>query len=99
MSKPTLEQYTFFERLRKRSLYKEALKAHNISVIKSFIAAGGDPLKHPDLSAEYLWLIGEYGDGLFEEYKKDSGLETERDTGMPGFNLIAEDDTVKEFEA
>lgn len=84
-NKEMLERYTFFERMRKRSLYKEVLKAHNLSAIRSFIAAGGDPRKHPDLSAEYYYLINEYGNKIF-------GSE------IVGFGLVTEDDTLSDFE-
>jgi len=85
-SSASLAQYTFFERMRKRSLYKEALKAHNLNVIRNFIAAGGDPRQHPELSAEYYFLINEYGDSIFE-------------SEIAGLGLVTEDDTVSDFKA
>ena len=67
------------------------MKAHNLNVIKQFIAAGGDPRKNPEMSAEYYFLVGEYGEGVFEseilarwlreedDTKKDRGISAEVD--------------------
>lgn len=38
-----------------------------IQTIARYIAAGGDPTTNPDIKDDYFYLVGEYGEGIFQD--------------------------------
>ena len=85
MSAQQLQYYSYLERERKRALYRESLTNYYIHTIKNALINGCIPTEDPDLSAQFWYLIDEYGIKLFADE-------------LSSFNLIYEDDTLKKIE-
>ena len=65
MSAQQLQYYSFLEQQRRKAIQHQSLAAQRISIIRRYIAGGGDPRKNPELSADYYALIDEYGESIF----------------------------------
>ena len=85
MSAQQLQYYSFLERERKRAMYRESLTYYYIHTIKNQLINGMIPTENPDLSAQFWYLIDEYGVSLFADE-------------LSAFNLVYEDDTLKKIE-
>lgn len=59
-----IQQYEYYQRLRKRSLYKYSAKMQKIQQIRKFIIAGGCIEKSPYYE-DYLKLVDESGGAYF----------------------------------
>lgn len=52
---PQQQQYYLYQQQKRTQINQLYYMASNL---KAYIAAGGDPMKNPDLSAQYLYLDG-----------------------------------------
>lgn len=75
------QQYYAAEQRRKRAMYRYASITARIRNIAKFIAAGGNPLTDPNVKDEYQYLIGEFGEGIFESEVKALKLMMEDQKG------------------
>ena len=55
----------WIEQQKRRRLLLNVIQA-KISRIARFIAAGGDPSSSPHYKPDYDFLVGEFGEGIFE---------------------------------
>ena len=60
-------------------MLKESHDAALIQQVWNYILAGINPATNPDIEPIYTYLIGEYGEGIFQLEQSDAMLSKEED--------------------
>ena len=60
-------------------MLKECHDAALIQQVRNYILAGINPATNPDIEPVYTYLIGEYGEGIFQLEQSDATLSKEED--------------------
>lgn len=63
-------------------MLKESHDAALIQQIRNYILAGINPATNPDLEPVYSYLVGEYGEGIFNFEQNEAALSKEEDTAV-----------------
>lgn len=85
MSNISLQQQYAYLNWRRRvhlqhlKMMKESRDAALIQQVKNYILAGINPAEDPQIVSVYNYLIGEYGEGVFNLEQNDAQLTKEED--------------------